>query len=1545
MAEPVGAGPQGKREEPGAGRAGAAGGPAAGGAVAGASSVTEDAGNGSAGPAGPAGAAGPAGLAGADAPAGPGGSAGPSGLPGTIAPAVVAGPAAPPGPDLGRTNLAWALALMDGLVSAGVEHVVVCPGSRSTPLALAAARHPGVRLWVQLDERSAAFFALGLGRATGRPAAVVATSGTAPANFYPAVIEARYGRVPLVVLSADRPHELREFGASQTVDQIHLYGRHAKWFADLPLPEDDPAARAYVTRAAVRAVTEALAAPAGPVHLNVPFREPLVPEAPAASRPAGAGASSHPAAVGAAAAADAVGMVQGLAAVERGLAGGEPVGQGPPDREAVEAHLAGEGRLAGGPAQPVSGGPWQAPLTSAQPRPARRQPVEPRLGAAALTEAQAHELFGLLAGARRGLIVCGPLSPVLAVAPGVGPAAGGPGGAPAFSAEGPPLAVAVTRLARRLGLPVLADPLSGVRCGPHASAEAYGAQQAARQAGPAAGTRQGGPAAWGQQGGAAPAAQQGEAVAAGPDAAAAAGPGGGVAGGAAGNEAAGTAPGLAREAQATGEGVAQDPAEGPVAGSVQGSAQGGMQGPIPGPIIDAYDAFLRVPALASALAPDVVLRLGGMPVSKPLAQFLERHPRAVQVVIDEGGWPDPSHGAALVVRADPVQACWQLAQLAAAYCGDEPAPAGEAQPGGGQGGPGAVADTQREGAPGSETRQTAGTGVASRAGGPPAHQDEGALPGQGTAGSSTGFSSGSVPAGSVGAGGPVDPVPAPGDASRPPGAGSWLGLWQRLNHIARQAMARQLARWDEPAEPRVVAELARLLPAGSLLFAGNSMPIRDVDTFFPAGPRPVRILANRGAAGIDGVVSTAAGVAAAGEGPVVLLIGDLSFYHDLNGLWAAARYGLPLVTVVVNNDGGGIFSFLAQSRLDPAEFEPLWGTPHGLDFRHAAALYGIPYRRVDTWDAFRAAVQEALGRAPGGGGTGLPGAAGAPGERTGPADGNTPGPSIVEIRTNRQRNVDHHRQIWQAVAAALAEAGLAGEPAEAATARALEPDGHGAAAISARPAAEGRGRPDQEAPVPRPPDLLAAQAAESSTGQAAGPGTGQAGESDGGKAGEHSAGGKAGEPGAGGRAGEHGAGGQARGPGAGRTGQEPGAAPPAGGARAGFVRVRGARYYVEAEGWPLHQSGALAAAASRPGGEPATREPGRETATLPLDGDAAPSRPGDPRRPSPSGSGGPATPAVAGLAAGGGPVGAPGSAGGPSGLPEAALRAGGAPRLSELAPRSGGASRHLEPAPLLLGGDTSMLPEPALLLHGFTGSTATWAGVWSQLAAAGPLLAVDLLGHGRSAAPAGPDRYHMEEQVADLVALLDRLGIGRVHLVGYSMGGRVALSLAAAAPERVASVVLESSSPGLAGPGEREARRRSDEALARRIEEEGVGAFTRAWEELPLFAGLKDLDPAARASVRATRLAQRPRGLAGSLRGMGAGVQTPLWDRLADLPMPVLCLAGAADAKYAALARTMAGRIPRGRAVIVPGAGHTVHLEEPAAFVREVRAFWREHRF
>ncbi len=138
--------------------------------------------------------------------------------------------------DTALLNLRWALSLIDGLTSCGLEHVVISPGSRSTPLALACERHPAITTWIQVDERCAAFFALGLARSDGRPVAVLATSGSAPAHWYPAVIEASYSAVPLLLLSADRPPELQDCGANQTIDQTRLFGSQVRAFHQLPLP-------------------------------------------------------------------------------------------------------------------------------------------------------------------------------------------------------------------------------------------------------------------------------------------------------------------------------------------------------------------------------------------------------------------------------------------------------------------------------------------------------------------------------------------------------------------------------------------------------------------------------------------------------------------------------------------------------------------------------------------------------------------------------------------------------------------------------------------------------------------------------------------------------------------------------------------------------------------------------------------------------------------------------------------------------------------------------------------------------------------------------------------------------------------------------------------------------------------------------------------------------------------------------------------------------------------------------------------------------------
>jgi 2-succinyl-5-enolpyruvyl-6-hydroxy-3-cyclohexene-1-carboxylate synthase len=578
---------------------------------------------------------------------------------------------------------------VDELTRSGVRHFCVCPGSRSTPLALTIARHPAAKLWMHFDERSAAFFGLGLAKTLREPVALVCTSGTAAANFMPAVVVAFLARIPLVVLTADRPHELRGVGAPQTIDQVNLFGAHAKWFVDLAEPDATPAMLRYTRVVASRAVATARRGPAGPVHINCPYREPLLPD------PALAAAATE---------------------------------QRPDQRPYVT----------------VAAG--------------RRAPDEALLAA----------LAGELRAAPHGLIICGPQ-------------------------DDPALAGAATALAAALGYPILADPLSGLRHGSHDRAL----------------------------------------------------------------------------------------------------------------VLDCYDAFLRDGAFVERFAPDLVLRFGAMPVSKPVLLYLQRHSTCRQIVVDgDDGWNEPTLLASDLIHADARLLCL------------------------------ALVDTLSHTEP-SELDRFAPASVAKHS--------------------------------------------------------AWANAWQAADRCSRAAIGGRLESLDELFEAKVFAELAALLPDGALLYAGNSMPIRDLDTFFYGGSHAVRLLANRGATGIDGVVTSALGAAAA-RGPAVLVIGDLSFYHDSNGLLAALQHHLNLTIVLLNNDGGGIFSFLPQAG-EPEHFETLFGTPTGLDFRPLAQMYGARYERVGDWPAFRAAVR--LGLAGG-------------------------GLQIVEVPTERARNVTLHREIWKIVSEALA---------------------------------------------------------------------------------------------------------------------------------------------------------------------------------------------------------------------------------------------------------------------------------------------------------------------------------------------------------------------------------------------------------------------------------------------------------------------------------------------------------------------------------------------
>jgi len=247
---------------------------------------------------------------------------------------------------------------------------------------------------------------------------------------------------------------------------------------------------------------------------------------------------------------------------------------------------------------------------------------------------------------------------------------------------------------------------------------------------------------------------------------------------------------------------------------------------------------------------------------------------------------------------------------------------------------------------------------------------------------------------------------------------------------------------------------------------------------------------------------------------------------------------------------------------------------------------------------------------------------------------------------------------------------------------------------------------------------------------------------------------------------------------------------------------------------------------------------------------------------------------------------------------------------------------------------------PLVLLHGFTGSTATWRPLFAGLARYQlRLIALDMLGHGASDVPADPERYRMEHCLEDILAVLRTLGIreGEAALLGYSMGGRIALYCAFSGFFR--AVILESASPGLADPQARIERQRSDEALAERIEREGVPAFVNYWERLPLFASQQSLSEARQQALRAQRLQNSALGLANSLRGVGTGVQPALHERLSSLTIPALLLTGELDTKFCTIAEMMAGRLPRVEWQRVAGAGHAIHLERPEAYNQYVGQF------
>lgn len=558
----------------------------------------------------------------------------------------------------------YVISFANGLVENGITQAVISPGSRSTPLALVFAEHPQIQTYINIDERSASFFALGLAKKQRKPVVLLCTSGTAAANYYPAVVEAHYSRVPLVVITADRPHELRDVGAPQAIDQINMYSKYVKWFVDCALPENQASMLRYIRNVAARAVKTSFENPKGPVHVNFPLREPLIPD---------------------------------LSLVKR---------------------------------------------FDQQTRPYSETKQ-------LLADEQLKELANKINSIEKGLIVCGEIHQ------------------DEFRNN-------VLQLAKKLKFPILADPLSNLR---------FGRQNKEY-------------------------------------------------------------------------------------------------------VVDCYDSILKMEGSKPLLKPDLVIRFGAMPVSKPLFLLLKDHPDIEQFVVDgDGGFRDPTHSA-FHIHCDEAYLCEKLIK----YC--------------------------------EKKNETA-----------------------------------------------------------------WIKNWRMINQRYSKRLSERVDDGTDLFEGNLYIELQSLLPEKCNVFVGNSMPIRDVDTFFRNCDKSLSIYANRGANGIDGVVSTALGVSAASREKTILIIGDLSFYHDLNGLLAANLNDLDLTILLVNNNGGGIFSFLPQAE-NRKHFEKLFGTPSNLEFQHAASLYKAGYAKISTWEQFRTEFQKSLQRK---------------------------GLFILEIPTNRQARVNIQKEMLQSV--------------------------------------------------------------------------------------------------------------------------------------------------------------------------------------------------------------------------------------------------------------------------------------------------------------------------------------------------------------------------------------------------------------------------------------------------------------------------------------------------------------------------------------------------
>lgn len=235
--------------------------------------------------------------------------------------------------------------------------------------------------------------------------------------------------------------------------------------------------------------------------------------------------------------------------------------------------------------------------------------------------------------------------------------------------------------------------------------------------------------------------------------------------------------------------------------------------------------------------------------------------------------------------------------------------------------------------------------------------------------------------------------------------------------------------------------------------------------------------------------------------------------------------------------------------------------------------------------------------------------------------------------------------------------------------------------------------------------------------------------------------------------------------------------------------------------------------------------------------------------------------------------------------------------------------------------------EPLLLLHGFTGSSTNWKNFLESWSKTNKVIVVDLIGHGETESPEDYSRYEIEKVASDMICLLDSLEIDKANILGYSMGGRLAIVMATLYGDRVKSLILESTSAGIRDDSEREERRIKDNELADRIEENGIEQFVRYWEKIPLFDSNKNLPSNVQSRIRKERMKRVPLGLANSLRGMGTGVHRSYWNDLKRITCPVLIICGELDKKFCQIALELQKEVPHAEINSFSNCGHAVHVE------------------